>query len=54
MDYSPNNASYRKFADGPWLITRSMKWMFDLQGFDGDEDTRVPAPRDGRATPRAS
>ena len=36
-DYRTDNASYRKFADGPWLTTRSMQWMFDLQGYKGDE-----------------
>ena len=37
VDYRTNNASYRKFADGPWLTARTMQWMFDLQGFKGDE-----------------
>jgi acetyl esterase len=36
-DYRTDNASYRKFADGPWLTTRSMQWMFDLNGYKGDE-----------------
>jgi acetyl esterase len=36
-DYRKDNASYRKFADGPWLTAQSMQWMFDLQGFRGDE-----------------
>jgi len=36
-DYRTNNASYRKFADGPWLSAQTMQWMFDLQGFKGDE-----------------
>ena len=36
-DYRTDNASYRKFADGPWLTARSMQWMFDLQGFTGTE-----------------
>jgi acetyl esterase len=36
-DYRTDNASYRKFADGPWLTARSMQWMFDLQGYKGDE-----------------
>lgn len=36
-DYRANNASYRKFADGPWLTARTMQWMFDLQGYKGDE-----------------
>lgn len=36
-DYRKDNASYRKFADGPWLTARTMQWMFDLQGYKGDE-----------------
>jgi acetyl esterase/lipase len=37
VDYLSDNDSYRTYADGPWLITRTMKWMFDLQGLDGTE-----------------
>ena len=37
VDYIGDNASYRKYADGPWLTTKTMKWMFDLQGLDGTE-----------------
>ena len=37
VDYISDTASYRKFADGPWLTTKTMKWMFDLQGLDGTE-----------------
>lgn len=40
-DYRTDNASYRKFADGPWLTTRSMQWMFDLQGYTGDEGSEA-------------
>ena len=36
-DYRKDNASYRKFYDGPWLTARTMQWMFDLQGFNGNE-----------------
>ena len=36
-DYRKDNASYRKFADGPWLTARTMQWMFDLQGYTGNE-----------------
>jgi acetyl esterase len=36
-DYRKDNASYRKFENGPWLTARTMQWMFDLQGFKGDE-----------------
>lgn len=38
VDYITDNESYRRFADGPWLITKTMKWMFDLMGMDGSED----------------
>ena len=38
VDYLSDRASYRKFADGPWLIEKTMKWMFDLMGMDGSED----------------
>ena len=37
VDYIGDNASYRKYADGPWITTKTMKWMFDLQGLDGSE-----------------
>lgn len=36
-DYIRDDASYRQFADGPWLITKTMQWMFDLQGLDGTQ-----------------
>jgi acetyl esterase len=36
-DYRKDNASWRKFENGPWLTARSMQWMFDLQGFTGNE-----------------
>lgn len=36
-DYRTDNASYRKFAEGPWLTARTMQWMFDLQGYTGNE-----------------
>lgn len=38
VDYLSDTPSYRKYADGPWLDTKTMKWMFDLQGLDGSED----------------
>jgi acetyl esterase/lipase len=38
VDYLSDTASYQKYADGPWLTRRTMKWMFDLQGLDGSED----------------
>lgn len=36
-DYIRDDASYRQFADGPWLIKKTMQWMFDLQGLDGTQ-----------------
>jgi acetyl esterase len=36
-DYRKDNASYRKFENGPWLTAKTMQWMFDLQGYKGDE-----------------
>jgi acetyl esterase len=41
VDYISERPSYLRFAEGPWLITRTMKWMFDLQGMDGTEDYRA-------------
>ena len=35
--YLSDDASYRKFAEGPWLTAKTMKWMFDLQGMNGTE-----------------
>ncbi|HET7234453.1 MAG TPA: alpha/beta hydrolase [Longimicrobium sp.] len=37
LDYLSDRGSYRAFAEGPWLTTATMKWMFDLQGMDGSE-----------------
>ncbi|MFL5582223.1 MAG: alpha/beta hydrolase [Gemmatimonadaceae bacterium] len=37
VDYLSDNASYRRFRNGPWLTAKTMKWMFDLQGLDGTE-----------------
>ena len=37
VDYRAKNASYERYADGPWLTAQSMQWMFDLQGLKGDE-----------------
>jgi acetyl esterase len=36
-DYLSNNESYRTFKDGPWLTAANMKWMFDLEGLNGNE-----------------
>jgi acetyl esterase len=36
-DYIRDDASYQMFADGPWLIKKTMQWMFDLQGLDGTQ-----------------
>ena len=44
VDYLSDNASYRKFADGPWLTRQTMKWMFDLQGFTGKETEPTAFP----------
>lgn len=32
VDYASDSASYKKYADGPWLTAKTMKWMFELQG----------------------
>ena len=40
-DYRTDNASYRKFENGPWLTARTMQWMFDLQGFTGNEGSEA-------------
>lgn len=44
VDYAADNASYREFADGPWLTAETMKWMFDLEGLDGRETDPVTWP----------
>ena len=36
-DYRKDDASYRKFENGPWLTARTMQWMFDLMGYKGNE-----------------
>jgi acetyl esterase len=37
-DYAVNNNdSWRKFAEGPGLNAKTMKWMFDLYGLDGTQ-----------------
>ena len=40
-DYRKDNASYRKFANGPWLTAQTMQWMFDLQGYTGKEGSEA-------------
>jgi len=40
-DYRKDNTSYRKFADGPWLTAQTMQWMFDLQGYTGNEGSNA-------------
>ena len=40
-DYRKDNDSYRQFADGPWLTARTMQWMFDLQGYTGNEGSKA-------------
>lgn len=37
LDYLSDRGSYHRYAEGPWLTTKTMKWMFDLQGMDGSE-----------------
>jgi acetyl esterase len=37
LDYRSDDSSYHKFAEGPWLTTKTMQWMFDLQGLNGTE-----------------
>jgi acetyl esterase/lipase len=38
VDYRSDNSSYEKFAEGRWLTTKTMQWMFGLQGLDGTQD----------------
>lgn len=38
VDYLSYNGSYQTFGEGPWLIAKTMRWMFDLMGMDGTED----------------
>ena len=40
-DYRKDTASYRKFENGPWLTARTMQWMFDLQGYTGNEGSEA-------------
>jgi acetyl esterase len=47
VDYLSDDASYRRYVDGPWLSRETMKWMFDLQGLDGSEGVEAFP---GRAT----
>lgn len=44
VEYISNNSSYRKYADGPWLTAKTMKWMFDLQGLDGSNNDITAFP----------
>ena len=37
VDYIRDDSSYQKFSEGPWLIKKTMQWMFDLQGLDGTQ-----------------
>jgi acetyl esterase len=48
LDYATNNDSYQRFADGPWLTRANMKWMFELEGLDGNETDPITWP--GRAS----
>lgn len=47
-DYAFDDESYRKFGKGPWLSAATMKWMFDLEGLNGNEADIPTWP--GRAT----
>ena len=38
VDYIRDDNSFRRFSEGPWLIKKTLQWMFDLQGLDGTED----------------
>ncbi|QJR34066.1 alpha/beta hydrolase [Gemmatimonas groenlandica] len=38
LDYLSYDSSYQKFGEGPWLIAKTMRWMFDLMDMDGTED----------------
>ncbi|HEX5072475.1 MAG TPA: alpha/beta hydrolase [Gemmatimonadaceae bacterium] len=40
-DYRKDNASWRKFENGPWLTARTMQWMFDLMGYTGNEGSEA-------------
>ena len=40
-DYRTDNASYRRFENGPGLTAETMQWMLDLQGFKGDEGSNA-------------
>lgn len=44
VDYLSDNGSYRRFADGPWLTKKTMKWMFDLEGLDGTQKESTAYP----------
>lgn len=35
-DFAKEGGSYAEFAEGPWLTTKAMLWMFDLQGLDAN------------------
>lgn len=41
LEYLSYDSSYQKFGEGPWLIAKTMRWMFDLMGMDGTEDHRA-------------
>lgn len=44
VDFAADTPSYEKFADGPWLTARTMRWMFDLEGLDGTETDSTTWP----------
>jgi len=44
VDYLGDTGSYETYAEGPWLIKKTMKWMFDLQGLDGSNPDSTAFP----------
>lgn len=44
VDYLADTGSYVTYAEGPWLIKKTMKWMFDLQGLTGNEQESTAFP----------
>ena len=44
VDYLADTGSYVTYAEGPWLIKKTMKWMFDLQGLTGEEQEATAFP----------
>ena len=56
-DAAQDTASYTEFADGPFLLAKSMAWFWDAYLPDEAKrrrDHRVPAPRHARGAVRAA